>query len=57
MSEPLTIDDVIALAASSAKPNFTQLQLKLAELQAEPKHYEHLRIVMEKKFNLEPLEK
>ena len=51
--DPQILANVLALANSvTIKPNFTQLQLYLAEHNASSSDYKELRRVMEEKFLL-----
>ena len=50
------VDDskiVMSYAREKAKPNFTQLQLMLMEIDAPPSAYRELRKIMEERFSLE----
>lgn len=48
-------ETVLTLARTQDKPNFTQLQLRLMELNAPLHYYRELRKVMEERFKLTPL--
>ena len=52
----LDIKRILLLAETIEKPNFTQLQLLLQERQALSIHYKQLREIMEKRFNIKPLD-
>lgn len=56
---PLTAETVLEClesASENAKPNFTQYQLKMRELNAVPVEWQRMRHLMEKKLDLEPLD-
>ena len=55
LNKRFMIDQVLCYALECAKPNFTQLQLKLMELEAAPEDYAYLRDILERKFKLEPI--
>ena len=55
-SDKKKIERILQLAKTEEKPNFTQYQLMLMELEAEPEDYKQLRISMEQKFKLRPME-
>lgn len=50
------IQDILKIAREDAKPNFSQLQLTLQSVSAEPQHFNELRKSMEKLFKLPTIE-
>jgi hypothetical protein len=51
------ISDILKIAREDQKPNFSQLQMALQSISAEPKDYNELRKIMEHSFHLPSMEK